>query len=96
MINTSREMRKLPGDFVPKIGKNDKISHHVELIPSIEINTKIHFNTLVNSFNKSFNESFNELKPASLLDNPKYVYLEDNYNNVKVHKSNLLTRDKNK
>ena len=89
-------MRKLPGDFVPKIGKNDKISHHVELIPSIEINAKIHFNTLVNSFNKSFNESFNELKPASLLDNPKYVYLEDNYNNVKVHKSNLLTRDKNK
>ena len=100
IINTSREMRKLPGDFVPKIGKNDKISHHVELIPSIEINTKIHLNTLDNSFNKSFNEefnkSFNELKPASLLDNPKYVYLEDNYNNVKVHKSNLLTRDKNK
>jgi hypothetical protein len=99
-INTSREMRKLPGDFVPKIGKNDKISHHVELIPSIEINTKIHLNTLDNSFTKSFNEEFNKssngLKPASLLDNPKYVYLEDNYNNVKVHKSNLLTRDKNK
>ena len=97
-LNTSRDLNKIPGDFVPKIGKNDKRSHHVELIPSIEVNTKINIHTLNNTFNKSFNEEFNkffnELKPTSLLDNPKYVYLEDNYNNVKIHKSNLLKRQK--
>ena len=85
---------KIPGDFVPKISNNDKTSHHVELIPTSEEETKIYIHTLTNSFNKSFNEDFNkscrQLKYATLYDNPKYVYLDENYNNVKVHKSNLL------
>ena len=85
---------KIPGDFVPKISLNEKTSHHVELIPTSEESTKVYIHTLKNSFNTSFNEDFNisysQLKHATLYDNPKYVYLEDNYNNLKVHKSNLL------
>ena len=91
-----KKSKKLPGDFVPKIKEFDKIGQHIQLIPSTERTTRILIHTLDNSFNKSFNEifnsSFNKLKPASLLDNPKYAYLEDNYNNVKVHKSKLFIK----
>ena len=86
---------KLPGDFVPRLKTNEEMTHHVQLIPSFYKEKKIHIHTLENSFHQSFNEEFNKsniLKPTSILDNPKYSYIEDNCsnNNKKVHKSNLL------
>ena len=90
-----KKKNRIPGDFIPKIGTKDKENYHVQLIPSNEVNSKVIVHTLDNSFNKSFNDqmnkSFSKLKPATLLDNPKYVYLEENHNNVKIHKSNLLS-----
>ena len=95
-----KKKNRIPGDFIPKIDTKDKENYHVQLIPSNEVDTKILIHTLDNSFNKSFNDqmnkSFIQLKPTTLLDNPKYVYLEDNYNNVKIHKSNLLNNKKSK
>jgi hypothetical protein len=88
-----KKKNKLPGDFVPRIKANGEMTQHVQLIPSFEIENKIRIHTLENSFNKSFNDEFNKsniFKTASILDNPKYSYIEDNHNNVKVHKSNLL------
>ena len=89
----------IPGDFVPKIGINDKINNHVQLIPSKEEikKTHIHIHNLDNIFNKSFDEfkkSYNNLKTVTLYDNPKYAYIEENYNNSKVHKSNLLQNNR--
>ena len=94
-----KKKNKLPGDFVPRIKVNGEMTQHVQLIPSFETENKIRIHTLENSFNKSFNDEFNKshiLKPTSILDNPKYSYIEDNYNNVKVHKSNLLKIAKDK
>ena len=100
---THKKKNKLPGDFVPRIKENGEMTQHVQLIPSFEIENKIRIHTLENSFNKSFNDEFNKsniFKTASILDNPKYSYIEDNHNNVKVHKSNLLkvvkAKDRNK
>ena len=98
-INNShlKKKNKVPGDFIPKIEAKDKDNYHVQLIPTNEIDTKILIHTLDNSFNRSFNDkldkSFNQLKPITLLDNPKYVYLEENYNNKKIHKCNLLNNN---
>ena len=88
-----KKKNKLPGDFVPRIKVNEDMTQHVQLIPSFQKEKKIHIHTLENTFHQSFNDKFNKsnkLKPTSILDNPKYSYIEDNYNNVKVHKSNLL------
>ena len=96
-IHKKRKNNLLPGDFVPRIKENDNSSQHVRIVPSSEQSTKTIIHTLENSFHSSFKEdSFCKLKHASLLDNPKYAYLKDNYNNVKVHKSNLFSKNKNK
>ena len=89
----------IPGDFVPKIGVNDIIRNHVQLIPSnYEYKkTHIHVHNLDNIFNKSFDDfkkSNNNLKFVTLYDNPKYSYLEENHNNSKVHKSNLFQKNR--
>ena len=46
--------------------------------------------------NTELNKSKKELKYKTLYDDPKYVYIEKNKKNKKVHKSNLFVNLKTK
>ena len=92
----------LPGDFVPKsIDSIDK--KHVKYIKSETISKRKKDNKYIFDFdissiinNDVINKNKNELKYKTLYDDPKYVYINNNKNIKKVHKSNLFVNLKSK
>ena len=93
----------LPGDFVPTTIDSTIDKRHVQYIkterndePKKEEVKIFDFDISSLMNNTELNKSKKELKYKTLYDDPKYVYIEKNKKNKKVHKSNLFVNLKTK
>ena len=104
-IMTLRDKNSIPGDFVPKTIDSSTIDkRHVHYIHTQKTDMDIikekkyiydfDIGGIIN--NNELNKNKNELKYKTLYDDPKYVYIENNRKNKKVHKSNLFVNLKRK
>ena len=101
-IISLRSKNSIPGDFVPRTTDTMSDKKHVEYIHTINnIKKKQKINIYdfdVQSLmsNNELNKNKKELKYKSLYDDPKYVYIENNKKNKKVHKCNIFVNVKSK